>query len=648
MQLRKYFQLSIKYSLILLLIASSWVISGWIQNSTNITNDRISFEIITSKGGMFQLFYSSNNQHSQKNSSIINTRGSESFQAIQFTVNKSSLTNIRFDPPSDVQIKSIVIGRLFNSEKYTGQKLFEILKPINDIENVDLVNNTVFISTKGIDPHLQISGIRILNPSTLKSEISKCVFRLIVFCLLILISIFSIKIITTYQAFLFNQNNKVNISRNLFKALRLIIFSWFLFQMLYFALNVKIGASPDERYHIGVSRLYSEPWVFRLENTEATYKLGSVTTNPHFYYLAMGKLLMLKPDFLIDYLYLRFINIIISLFSLYLTYLLSKEITSNKFIQLSILIAQTNILMFVFLSSMVNYDNLVNLLAVASFLFLFRFINNFNLTYLLLLLLNMVVGALTKATYLPLILFEVFVLLFYMKKIFLHKPHFFSEIGTSKNIMISIGFFIFFGANIYLYGGNLLKYQKIKPGGELVIGKENALKGYGIYMRNSNLLSTAHTREVMPLSKYVPMYFTRTIETIFSVVGHLSIQRGIPELRFYLILLAFCFSISIYHYKIIFSEQKLIILLLLITCYLLIIFYVNYSTYYQMRVFGIGLHGRYNFPVISLMVIFLMNTLLFKLSDRAKIPVILIITYFLVNNSFFWFLERVTQIWFIT
>jgi hypothetical protein len=258
----------------------------------------------------------------------------------------------------------------------------------------------------------------------------------------------------------------------------------------------------------------------------------------------------------------------------------------------------------------------------------------------------MVAGALTKVSYLPLILIEVFVLLFYTKKILLHRQQFLSDILASKNIILSIVLLSLFVSNIFLYGGNLIKYNKIKPGGEIVIGKEKALRGYGIYMRNYNLLATAHTREEIPLIKFIPMYYTRTMETVFSVVGHLSFPRGIPDLKFYLLLFAICFSVSIYHFKLIIGDQKLLISLFLFTSYILIVFYVNYSGYTQMRSFGVALQGRYNFPIISLMAVYGMNTMLFKLSDKAKIPVILILTFFLVYNSFFWFLDKVSNIWF--
>lgn len=648
MQIRKYFQFLNKSLLYLLLVVSSWFISEWIQNSMNLTNDRISFEIKTLEGGMFQLFYSSNNQHCQKNSSIIHIRESESFQTIQFTLNKSSLTNIRFDPPSSVQIKSISISKRNSSIIYSGQELLKIIKPLHSIDSVELTDGVVNISTNGSDPYLRLNGIREINPVSNKESSIKFIIRLILFISVSLLLFLLFRIIIAYRVQLFDQRLSINIPKNLFIVLMFIVFSWFLFQMLYFAFNIKRGASPDENYHIEVSKFYSEPGVYSLENTNATIKYGSLTTNPHFFYLLMGKLLILKPDSIIDYEYLRLLNIILSLATFYLTYVLSKEITANKLIQISILIAQSNILMFVFLSSMVSYDNLVNLLAVVSFIFLLRFIRYLNLTYLLLLLSTMGVGAMTKVTYLPLIMLELAVLLFYTKSIYRQRIQIFSNILSPKNVVISALFLFIMGANIHLYGGNIVKYHKISPGAELVIGKETALKGYAIYKRNFKLLSTAHTRKVMPFKEYVPKYFARTFETIFSVVGHLSFPRGLPELWLYLVLTTISCCVFIYEFKEFVKDSKWRIVLFLFVSYILVVFYVNYSSYTHLREFGVALQGRYNFPVNSLMVIFLMHTLLFKLSDKAKIFVILIITFFLVNNSFLWFLARVTPNWFNT
>ena len=635
-----------KVFVIIIILAGSFFTSKWISDSNTLINERISFEIKPSVGGPFQLFFNTSNEHSQKNSSIQYLKGNGSFINCQFTLSQRSLTHIRFDPPADVEIKSITVGDFFHSKTYSGQELYKIIKPLHDIDSIKLIDSVVYITTKGMDPYLGLPGIKEVNPASMIRSLKKIIFRIAVFLLVTLVFILLFKQFLNYKTQIFDRTIPVNISKNLFIALRVIVFSWFLFQMLYFALNIKRGASPDENYHIEVSRFYSTPHVFHLENTDATIRYGSLTTEPHFYYLLMGKLLLLKPSSIIDYEYLRLLNIVLSLFSLYLTLLLAKEITSNKLIQISILIAQSNVLMFVFLSSMVSYDNMVNLLAVASFVFLFRFIRCTNLTYLLLVLSTMAIGALTKVTYLPLILLEVIVLLFYAKKIFLHRIQILSEFGIAKNIIIGLVFLVFLGGDIYLYGGNFINYHSIRPGAEVVIGKEKALNGYGIYMRNYNLLTTAHTREEIPLVKYIPMYFTRTMETIFSVVGHLSFPRGIPDLKFYLFLFVICFSVSIYHFKLIYHDQKLLILLFLFTSYILIVFYVNYSSYTQLRSFGVALQGRYNFPIISLMAVYGMNTMLFKLSDKAKIPVILILSFFLVYNSFFWFLDKVSNIWF--
>ena len=631
---------------LVLILSGSYFISQWIINSSNLINERISFQVKISEGGPFQLFFSSNNQHSAKNSAIINTDGTDSFKSYSFTLSEKSLTHIRFDPPSDILIQSITIGNIFKSKKYIGQDLYNIIRPLHHIDKVFLKEDVVRITINGNDPYLQLVDIQAINLDSSTRHIKKLIFSILIFLSLVLAFVVSLKFLLSIRVHVFDQTNNFHIHKNLFLVLNTIVFSWFLFQMLYFALNIKRGASPDENYHIEVSKFYSEPGVFYLENTEATIRYGSLTTKPHFYYILMGKLLLLKPSSIMDYQYLRFLNIIISLLGLYLTLLLSKEITANKLIQIGILIAQSNILMFVFLSSMVSYDNLINFLAVASFIFLFRFINHPRLFYLLLLFLTMVIGSLTKVTYPPLILLELFVLLIYSKRVLLNRRQIFSEIKLPKNITVSIVIFVFLSANIILYGGNFIKYGNVIPSTVSVIGEENALKGYGIYMRNSNLRSTAHTREMMPIDEYVSKYLTRIMETTFSVIGHMKIPRGIPELRFYIILLSISLIASFFQFGSLLKDHKIYVLLFLLISYFLIVLYVNYSSYTYMRSFGVALHGRYNFPVISLFVIYLMYSILSMFSDKAKIPVILIITIFMIINSFIWFLERVDQAWF--
>jgi len=635
-----------RYVNILLIIAFASLTTEWIIGITNLLYDRITFEIKAAAGGTYQMFYSYNEFHSANNSITIQVQSTQDYKKINFTLKKWNLVNIRFDPPTDIQIRSIKVGNLFYHHTYSGQFLYDIIKPLNDVESIRLIDNIVKIQVKGNDPYLKLSGIGLINHVNFKFIIANIVFRLF------LIVFFSSLIFLSYKWFaarigkFLEENQTSGIPQRLFNSLKILIFSWFLFQMIYFAMNIKKGVSPDERYHVEVSGFYSKPGVFQLENTDATIRYGSLTTEPHFYYVAMGKLLMFKPNAIDDYKYLRFLNILISVISLFFTYLLSKEITSNKLIQLSVLIFQTNILMFVFLSSMVSYDNLVNLTAVASFLFLLRFLKNFSLIYLLLLFTTMVVGGLTKITYLPLILLQLSIILMYSKKIFLHRKIIFSEVKMPKNILTCIIFLVFFAANLSLYGSNLIKYKTIRPGAELVIGKERALKGYGIYMRNFNLLTTAHTREIMPPLEFIPKYFFRTMETIFGVTGHLSMRRDNPELAFYFLLMGLSLLMFIFQFKVIKNDNRLLIFLFLIIGYIFIVFYVNYSGYLQMRSFGVGLQGRYNFPVLSLMIIFSAYMLLSKLSDKAKFPVIMILTFFFVYNSFVWFIARVTPIWF--
>lgn len=635
-----------RYFPVIIIIICAVITTELIINTTNHFNQRISFEIKSAAGGTFQLFYSTNKVHNKKNSIRKNVKITKYFDICYFTLTKKNLKSIRFDPPSDLQIRTIKIGNIFSRDMYSGQSLFNALMPIKDIGSIKLTDNIVHITINGKDPQLKLSGIGLVNSVGTKFKIAILIFRIFAVSLFSLIFILIFKWIKAYYKFILSEKHTINLSKNVFLSLKIIVFSWFLFQLLYFAFNIKKGVSPDERYHIEVSKFYSTPGVFHLQNTDATIRYGSLTTEPHLYYLVMGKLLMLKPDSIIDYKYLRFLNILISLFSFYLTYLLAKEITSNKLIQLSALIAQSNVLMFVFLSSMVSYDNLVNLIAVASFLFLMRFLRYFSLHYLLLFLTTMVVGGLTKITYLPLILLQLAVLLFYSKKIFQQRFQLLSEIKRTNNIITGIIFISFLGANIYLYGGNFVKYHKIRPGAELVIGKEKALSGYGIYMRNYKLLSTAHTREQMPLHEFIPKYFKRTMETIFNVTGHLSLMRNYPDLLFYLILLGLGLLMIIFQLKVIINDYKLLVLLYFIIGYVFIVFYVNYSSYTHMRTFGLALQGRYNFPVLSLMAIFSMNTLLFKLSDKAKIPVIIIITFLFIYYCFFWFIQRVTPEWF--
>jgi hypothetical protein len=515
---------------------------------------------------------------------------------------------------------------------------------LHSIENISFSDNIVYINVNGEDPYFQLLDIPVVNPFPNAPSLILLFVLLIFF---ICLFSFFLKLLKISKTRLFELKPVIEIPKNIFTIFLFIIFLWFAFQMLYFATTIKIGISPDEIEHIQRCRLFSPPGAFFLKNTLQSFPYGSLSTEPYFYHFLLGKMLLLNIFHIPEYLFLRILNICLSLFSLYFTLLLVKEITDNKWIQLTVLIVQSNILMFVFISSMVSYDNLINFLAVCSFLFLFRFIRNFSLYYLLLIFLTIFIGTLTKKTFAPLAVIEIIILLFYIKFILKRAKILFKSFYLSKNIITCCFLVIFIILNIILYGTNLYKYHQIVPSVDLVIGYDNAYKYRLEFARDIDFLASAPSRRIVPFDNFVTSYITRTEETVFGIMGHLSLRRDSSGLSFYKIFVVFSIILAIFNYKKIYKDSRQKILLFISFFYLLVIFCVNYSTYIHLKIFGLTLQGRYNFPILSLVIIFLVYNLLSNINDRIKIPLILLLTSCFIFNGFVWFILNVTQNWYL-
>ena len=153
---------------------------------------------------------------------------------------------------------------------------------------------------------------------------------------------------------------------------QLIIFSIF---GLYLALNVRQAVSPDEPHHFHVSQKYSETLLLP-EDSEETYQWGSISTGNVLYYWINGRILNLNFLNINELHLLRVVNILYSVGTLLVTYLLSKQIIKKRKYQTIPMVLMANTLMFQFLSAMMNYDNLVNLFAVLTIYFVLKIFEN--------------------------------------------------------------------------------------------------------------------------------------------------------------------------------------------------------------------------------------------------------------------------------
>ena len=264
-----------------------------------------------------------------------------------------------------------------------------------------------------------------------------------------------------------------------------ILLVYFLARLLFFAVNIKPELPPDESTHLGIIGLYAETPLF-IDDSPESHGFGLVTRQPHLYYFVLGKLLALNLFGVDDLLYLRLINVILAMLTIVAGYRLATRLTESPLVRILFLVMTTNTLMFTFMGGAVSYDNLVNLLAVLSVSAFVALVRTGEPTDLLCFLLWNFLGTLTKTTFLPLTLGLVALLLFDRRRRFREdlaslsrvviKP---APLTTSLLVLVVLTF----GANVWLYGSNLVRYGRPVPGCSQVLELEQCMENR-IFARN--------------------------------------------------------------------------------------------------------------------------------------------------------------------
>lgn len=432
----------------------------------------------------------------------------------------------------------------------------------------------------------------------------------------------------------------------LFYLVLCMLLIWFLFQAFYFAFTAKYGISPDERYHFELSNIYSQSESILIRDEPATYVYGAISTMPFLYYLLMGKSLYFNVFHLDPLIFLRCINIFISALSFIVSYRLVKEINTNKFFILGCLIVQSNLLMYVFLSSMVSYDNLTNLLAVSSIYGLIKFLKSYSRVYLELFILSVSAGMLTKITFGPLAVILFTILSLNCKKIFQNAGIWMSSRFDVRDIILSLFIIVLLGLNMNLYLTNLIKYHQASPSCDKVLSYENCLAS-GIFARNEKFRETRQEREEISFAEFVPRYFYQLVGSIIGIYGEMQMRKSHDEKMPYYILIFFSGLIYLIKFREITANKYAGYMLFISFFYLGVLFCINYITYRKLLIFGLALQGRYVFPVIVPVIASFIYPLFLGKNKLCKALFLCLISMIFMEGSFFYFFSNATERWLV-
>ena len=439
----------------------------------------------------------------------------------------------------------------------------------------------------------------------------------------------------------------------IYKIVKWLIFSLFLVTLLFFTFKLKIGISPDSLYHIEVSSAYATTWGIP-ENTPDTYEWRDITHIPYLYFWINGRILNLNNGYINEIILLRIVNVIYSLSTVFVTYLLSKELLKGKWTRLIPVFLLTNTLMFVLLSSSINYDNLANLFSVLGIYFFVKFVKSkLDIKFLLWMLIALSLGSFTKFTVLPLAFILVVLSLVH---IFLERSSL-KSINLKKNILLLLPLLILLILNLQIYGVNLIRYGGLEPKCNQVLTHEQCLTN-GVYYRDnvtrtpieidgiSHILKMISNGERVTPLEYFGYWIWNITGKIFGIMGDSSLNITDTMKIFYLIFLSIGVVTSIrYRKKWKRLDYYLFATFLFYTSVLFLL--QNYKMYLKFDHMYLALQGRYIFPIISIGYIMYIKSLLF-ITKRwilylILIPLILLFIYgclpfFVLNVENHWFI----------
>ena len=244
-----------------------------------------------------------------------------------------------------------------------------------------------------------------------------------------------------------------------------LAFVWFAARLLYLAFAVDPSVPPDEATHVGRALAFSRVWLFPTAGPE-NYDLGLLSHRPFLYSWGMGRianLVSVLGDVLLP---MRLVNAAMALgtaaYGLRFVRLVSREPLTHVLF----LVLLTNTLMFTGIGAAVSYDNGANLLAAAAFYYAARSSRAFDARTLAVLIVVLGLGCLTKRSFLPL---AVLLGMVAVATAWGHRREWRALLrATGRPLRAAV--VVVALANVLLYGGNWIRFGKLVPGFDQVVG----------------------------------------------------------------------------------------------------------------------------------------------------------------------------------
>lgn len=384
----------------------------------------------------------------------------------------------------------------------------------------------------------------------------------------------------------------------------LLIFIFFI-SALILATKIDGGIIPDEGTHIRITMVFTKSLGIP-EDTDEIIRHGVYIKDHNFlFYWIEARLLNLfqlvsrNDETTALNIFLRITNVIFSTCTLYVTSLISKKLIKNPLINIIPVLLLANTLMYFILSAGVNYDNLANLLAALSVLFLIKSIQKEDwFISSLWLVLTLTMGVLTKYALLPLALISVAVWFYFtLKEKLFNEPHRINK----RTVFPIILLIITLPLATELYIGNIFQYKSITPScNDLFEEEQCAISPFRKRLEDIGLpekltYNTAMEKGYPSIFKYLPTWMKLIAVRTFGILGHKNyFQPKISKIILLVILLIYLLGILSLK-----KPSRTFFSLLIITIfYLAVLFFQNYDIELIYGFKHVALQGRYIFPVI--------------------------------------------------
>ena len=420
------------------------------------------------------------------------------------------------------------------------------------------------------------------------------------------------------------------------------------------AVNLRGGIIPDEGAHTMLTGEFTKTLGIPPE-TEATIKRGVfIEGNPFLFYWLTARLRNLmaffvpsataKTLFYLD----RFFNVFCSVANLVVVWLISCKVIKNVWLRLLPPFLLANILMFFFLSSGSNYDNLNNLLCSLSILFAVGLVKGEDFwrdTFRLFLVLAL--AGLTKKTAIPLI---GILLIVWLAVLVYSKPKW--HLPQGKNLVLFILALTAIAMNVFMYGRNLLVYKTLIPGcNQLATETQCSTSNFIVREMTYALEEKMTIQEAVaegypdPVSYFFGYWSQVMVSRNIGVHGHKIYSNPLKTVvRFTLLGLVVAGLAFIRK-----PAKEVLLLGMIAVAYTLILFVYNYDMQLYYGFQGFAIQGRYIFPVIScflILVAYLLETLRPKALRIAAIIYLIILSIAAGPVQIFHFYQSFFASWF--